>query len=81
MASFSQVRLDALRKAQNPDGGWGYFAGKESWLEPTAYAAMALLGSRRRSRLETAFVLAIAGRKLEAFGKGRASRAGARRCA
>jgi len=31
-----------LRKSQNPDGGWGYFPGKQSWLEPTAYAALAL---------------------------------------
>jgi hypothetical protein len=27
---------------QNPDGGWGYFPGKKSWLEPTVYAALAL---------------------------------------
>ena len=39
---YLEMRLDALRKAQNSDGGWGYFPGKESWLEPTAYAAMAL---------------------------------------
>lgn len=38
------MRLDALRRAQNPDGGWGYFPGKGSWLEPTAYAAVALYG-------------------------------------
>ena len=48
--SSLQVRLDALRKAQNQDGGWGYFAGKESWLEPTAYAAMALLGEPASNR-------------------------------
>ena len=42
--SFLDVRLDALRRAQNPDGGWGYFPGKSSWLEPTAYAALALHG-------------------------------------
>ena len=43
--SYLRVRLDALRKAQNPDGGWGYFPGKQSWLEPTAYAALALTGT------------------------------------
>jgi len=30
---------------QNADGGWGFFPGKQqSWLEPTAYAMMALHG-------------------------------------
>jgi hypothetical protein len=32
----------ALAAAQNADGGWGYFPGKQSWLEPTAYALLAL---------------------------------------
>jgi hypothetical protein len=36
--------LEFLRATQNPDGGWGYFAGKQSWLEPTVYAALALHG-------------------------------------
>ena len=31
-----------LAQTQNPDGGWGYFPGKQSWLEPTAYAWLAL---------------------------------------
>jgi len=31
-----------LAAAQNADGGWGYFPGKQSWLEPTAYALLAL---------------------------------------
>lgn len=39
------VRTGFLLNHQNPDGGWGYFPGKQSWLEPTAYAALALLGS------------------------------------
>jgi hypothetical protein len=39
-----------LREAQNADGGWGYFAGKQSWLEPTFYAAVALEGERAADR-------------------------------
>jgi hypothetical protein len=34
--------LDLLRRHQNPDGGWGYYPGKASWLEPTLYGAFAL---------------------------------------
>ena len=48
--SYLGVRLDALRKAQNPDGGWPYFAGKRSWLEPTVYAALALAGEPAAER-------------------------------
>ncbi|HTM50451.1 MAG TPA: prenyltransferase/squalene oxidase repeat-containing protein [Bryobacteraceae bacterium] len=44
MSDPSVLRLDYLRKMQNPDGGWGFFPGKHSWLEPTAYALMALHG-------------------------------------
>lgn len=46
-----EVRLGFLTQAQNPDGGWGYFPGKESWLEPTVYALLALspAGSHGRS--------------------------------
>ncbi len=47
---YLEARLDILRTAQNPDGGWGYFAGKQSWLEPTAYAAMALHGETAADR-------------------------------
>lgn len=36
------ARLSFLRQSQNADGGWGYFPGKISWLEPTMYAAFAL---------------------------------------
>jgi len=37
-------RLEFLRTTQNTDGGWGYFPGKQSWLEPTTYAMLALHG-------------------------------------
>jgi hypothetical protein len=47
---YLDVRLDALRRIQNPDGGWGYFPGKQSWLEPTAYAALALHGEPQSDR-------------------------------
>ena len=39
---YLRPRLEALRRHQNPDGGWGYFPGKRSWLEPTAYALLSL---------------------------------------
>lgn len=46
--------IKLLLKRRNPDGGWGYYPGKSSWLEPTAYAAMALHG-----RQESADALAL----------------------
>ena len=42
---YLESRRAFLRAAQNRDGGWGYFPGKQSWLEPTAYAMLALHGS------------------------------------
>src|SRR5580693_5603558 len=42
---YLESRLEFLRKNQNPDGGWGYFPGKRSWLEPTTYATLALHGT------------------------------------
>ena len=41
-ANYVDTRLNFLRSTQNPDGGWGYFPGKRSWLEPSAYALLAL---------------------------------------
>jgi Prenyltransferase and squalene oxidase repeat len=41
---YLESRLEFLRRTQNPDGGWGYFPGKGSWLEPTTYAMLALQG-------------------------------------
>lgn len=43
---FRSERLAYLRAMQNPDGGWGYFPRRSSWLEPTCYALLALLGDR-----------------------------------
>ena len=44
-------RLEALRRAQNADGGWAFEAGKQhSWLEPTVYAALALHGEPEADR-------------------------------
>src|SRR4051812_44511574 len=42
MSDSLTSRLEFLRATQNADGGWGYFPGKQSWLEPTAYALIAL---------------------------------------
>ncbi|HUQ92935.1 MAG TPA: hypothetical protein VM120_14740 [Bryobacteraceae bacterium] len=39
---YRQARLTLLRSAQNQDGGWGYCARHQSWLEPTCYALLAL---------------------------------------
>jgi hypothetical protein len=51
--SYLEARLNALRLAQNLDGGWGYLRGKQSWLEPTAYAALALHGEASATRAWT----------------------------
>ncbi|MBY0507244.1 MAG: terpene cyclase/mutase family protein [Bryobacteraceae bacterium] len=50
LAHALTLRREHLTRAQNPDGGWGYFPGKESWLEPTAYAALALHGQPAAQR-------------------------------
>jgi hypothetical protein len=51
--SYLDARLNALRRTQNPDGGWGYFSGRQSWLEPTAWAALALHGDSASDRAWT----------------------------
>ena len=50
VANYLQTRLELLRRNQNRDGGWGYFPGKQSWLEPSVYAALALHGERAAER-------------------------------
>ena len=44
MPGYVQTRLAFLQGSQNKDGGWGYFPGKRSWLEPTAYVLLACCG-------------------------------------
>ncbi len=41
-----QLRLARLRAMQNTDGGWGYFPSKQSRLEPTCYALLAMHGDK-----------------------------------
>jgi hypothetical protein len=48
--SYLGVRLDVLRRSQNPDGGWSYYTGKQSWLEPTFYGALVLHGDPAADR-------------------------------
>ncbi|MCC6589637.1 MAG: terpene cyclase/mutase family protein [Bryobacterales bacterium] len=42
---YADERRAWLASIQNPDGGWGYHRGNSSWLEPTAWAALALIDS------------------------------------
>jgi hypothetical protein len=46
---YLEDRLDLLCRTQNADGGWGYFPGKQSRLEPSCYAILALHGTRDRA--------------------------------
>jgi Prenyltransferase and squalene oxidase repeat len=55
---YLESRLRFLRDSQNADGGWGYFPGKQSWLEPTVYAMLALHGRTGQSELERSWRLA-----------------------
>lgn len=48
--SYLATRVAALKRAQNRDGGWSYFPGKQTWLEPTIYAALALHGEPEADR-------------------------------
>ena len=59
-----QSRLDFLLRVQNSDGGWGYFPGKQSWMEPTVYALLALQGHPQgRSASERAWNLLLSWQK------------------
>jgi len=48
--SYLGVRQDILRRSQNPDGGWSFYQGKQSWLEPTFYGALVLHGDPAADR-------------------------------
>ena len=52
-----ESRLEFLRSCQNRDGGWSYFPGKGSWLEPTTYAMLALHGRGSDAALDRAWNL------------------------
>jgi Prenyltransferase and squalene oxidase repeat len=54
---YLESRLEFLRASQNADGGWGYFPGKGSWLEPTTYAMLALQGTGSDPALDRAWKL------------------------
>src|SRR5262245_33423429 len=41
---FAARLVDAVSSARNPDGGWGYFRGKASRIEPTAWVALSATG-------------------------------------
>jgi hypothetical protein len=42
MPASAEDLIGCLRRGRNQDGGWGYYAGKRSRLEPTVWAALAL---------------------------------------
>jgi hypothetical protein len=46
--TVSVSRLDFLERAQNSDGAWGYAPGRQTWLEPTCYALLALYPEQGR---------------------------------
>jgi hypothetical protein len=54
---YLDSRLEFLRASQNSDGGWSYFPGKGSWLEPTTYALLALHGDLPESAWDRAWKL------------------------
>ena len=54
---YLESRLEFLRANQNPDGGWSYFPGKGSWMEPTTYAMLALYGTGSDQALDRSWKL------------------------
>jgi hypothetical protein len=54
-----QTCLPHLRESQNDDGGWGFYAGSDSRVEPTAWALLALYEFSPRSGMDKAVSGAI----------------------
>ncbi|MBY0457108.1 MAG: hypothetical protein K2V38_07215, partial [Gemmataceae bacterium] len=60
--------LARLASLANPDGGWGYLAGKASHPEPTCFALLALAGEREHFQAPVANGLASLQRNYQADG-------------
>jgi len=56
-AALPATRVDFLLANQNQDGGWGYFPGRSSWIEPTFYAMLALGQTEHHKRLDKTWEL------------------------
>ena len=58
-AFVHQECLPYLRQSQNIDGGWGFLAGKDSRVEPTAWATLALSEYCQGNEIQDALSKAI----------------------
>lgn len=68
-----EALTSALRGAVNADGGWAYYAGKTSRIEPTAWALLALAPTGEQADRHVAFLTGLEGRGLLLADRGSAS--------